>query len=262
MVVPLTLNLCESPVDEQLDSCDIAVIRREKYHGFGNLIGCSEPAERGCGRSQLPSLLTNFAGGQQLIQTRRFGGARAHGVHSNAAIPLRATDQIPAPTGSVSRSQRLLGQRQREHRYAEALTHAHRSAEQFEAFLRLGDASQTDLAQVAQRFGNIALVQMNMHLYEEAIPYARREVELAESVPAGADWGDASALKAAPAIPKRAMRPRKFLRNGFSGMACNSDDTGRRASVASCAGCELAWRLRPRITSDSLTLAVPCGALC
>jgi serine/threonine protein kinase len=73
---------------------------------------------------------------------------------------------------------------QREHRYADALTHAHRAAEQMEAFLRLGDASQTDLAQVAERFGNIALVQVNMHLYEEAIPYARREVELAESVPA------------------------------------------------------------------------------
>jgi serine/threonine protein kinase len=74
---------------------------------------------------------------------------------------------------------------EREHRYADALTHAHRSAEQFEAFLRLGDASQTDVAQAALRFGNIALVQMNMHLYEEAMPYARREVELAESVPAG-----------------------------------------------------------------------------
>src|SRR6202041_328520 len=72
---------------------------------------------------------------------------------------------------------------QREHRYADALTHAHRSAEQLEAFLRPGDARPTSLAQIAQGFGNIALVQMNMHLYQEAIPYARREVERAQSVP-------------------------------------------------------------------------------
>jgi hypothetical protein len=65
----------------------------------------------------------------------------------------------------------------REHRYADALTRAHRSAEQLEAFLRLVDASQTDRAQVSQRSGNIAPEQMNMRLYEEAIPNARREVE-------------------------------------------------------------------------------------
>ena len=72
---------------------------------------------------------------------------------------------------------------QREHRYADALTQAHRSAERLEAFLRVGDSSPTDLAQVALRFGNIALAHMNMHLYEEAIPYARREAELAASAP-------------------------------------------------------------------------------
>lgn len=70
-----------------------------------------------------------------------------------------------------------------EHRYAEVLGHAHESARRLDDFLRLGRAQAGEYAEVAARYGNIAIAHQNMHLYEEAIRYARREVELAKSVP-------------------------------------------------------------------------------
>jgi serine/threonine protein kinase len=71
---------------------------------------------------------------------------------------------------------------QEEHRYADALVHAHESAGRLDAFLRLGDAREAERAEVSLRYGNIAVMHVNMHLYEEAIPYARREVELKKSI--------------------------------------------------------------------------------
>ena len=70
-----------------------------------------------------------------------------------------------------------------EHRYADALAHAHQSAARLQSFLDLGDARESERADVAVRYGNIAVLHMNLHLYEEAIPYARREEKLGESLP-------------------------------------------------------------------------------
>ncbi len=43
----MTLHLRESTIHEQFDSRDVAaVVRRQKHHGFGSLIGRSEPSER------------------------------------------------------------------------------------------------------------------------------------------------------------------------------------------------------------------------
>jgi serine/threonine protein kinase len=72
---------------------------------------------------------------------------------------------------------------QQEYRFADTLAYAHESAWRLDAFLRLGDAQEAESAEAASRFGNIALAHMNMHLYEEAIPYARRELEIEESIP-------------------------------------------------------------------------------
>jgi len=70
-----------------------------------------------------------------------------------------------------------------EHRYADAVVHAHRSAARLDSFLRLGNTTEAERTDAATRYGNIAVVHVNMHLYEEAIPYARRALELAQSIP-------------------------------------------------------------------------------
>ncbi len=41
----LGLDLCETPIHEQFCSRDVAaVVRCEKHHGFGDLVGCTEPS--------------------------------------------------------------------------------------------------------------------------------------------------------------------------------------------------------------------------
>ena len=70
-----------------------------------------------------------------------------------------------------------------EHRRPDALAHAHESAGRLDAFLSLGDAHDAERAEAASRYGNIALAYVRMRRYAEAIPYARREVGLTESIP-------------------------------------------------------------------------------
>jgi serine/threonine protein kinase len=72
---------------------------------------------------------------------------------------------------------------QQEYRYHDALAHAHESAGRLDAFLRLGDAQEAERAEAASQYGNIAIAHIRMHLYEEAIPYARREEEVAATIP-------------------------------------------------------------------------------
>ena len=71
---------------------------------------------------------------------------------------------------------------QQEHRYSDSLAHAHESARRLDAFLDLGNP-EAERADAALRYGNIAVTLQRMRLYAEAIPYARREVELRESIP-------------------------------------------------------------------------------
>jgi serine/threonine protein kinase len=70
-----------------------------------------------------------------------------------------------------------------EHRQPDVLAHGHESANWLDAFLGLGDAQEAERVEAASRFGNIAVMFMRMRSYAEAIPYARREAELIESVP-------------------------------------------------------------------------------
>ena len=71
---------------------------------------------------------------------------------------------------------------QEEHRYPDALAYAHESARRLDAFLCLGDVQETERAEASSRYGNIAIAHFNMHLYEEAMPYAQREAETRESL--------------------------------------------------------------------------------
>ena len=70
-----------------------------------------------------------------------------------------------------------------EHRLPDALVHGQQSAARLEAFLSLGDAQEAERMDAAFRFGNIAIGLQRMRRYAEAIPYARREEVLRESIP-------------------------------------------------------------------------------
>ncbi|MGA3324646.1 MAG: serine/threonine-protein kinase [Terriglobia bacterium] len=84
-------------------------------------------------------------------------------------------------SGHIAHDRMILAQE--EHRNQDALAYAHKAALRFDAFLRLGTASDHDRMDVAGCYGNIALAHLNMHLYGEAIPYAQRLVEILRSLP-------------------------------------------------------------------------------
>ena len=55
------LHLCKPSIDKQLRSRDVtAVVRCEKQHGLGNLIGCSHPAKRNKAGNHLPPFFARF----------------------------------------------------------------------------------------------------------------------------------------------------------------------------------------------------------
>src|SRR5213594_571848 len=82
-----SLHLCDPAIHEQLDSRDVAtVVGREEHHRLGNLVGSTEAAEWHRGGDHLRALLACLRGGEQLIQSRGVGDARAHRVHPDAAI--------------------------------------------------------------------------------------------------------------------------------------------------------------------------------
>jgi hypothetical protein len=81
------LHLCQTAIHKQFRSRDVAaVVGCEKHHGLGDLIGCTEPAERNSVGNHLQALLADFRGSEQLTKSRRVGGAWAHRVHPNAAV--------------------------------------------------------------------------------------------------------------------------------------------------------------------------------
>jgi len=69
---------------------------------------------------------------------------------------------------------------QEEHRNGEALGDAHKAAGRLDQFLQLGEMQDSDRLEVYRDYGNIALAYLNMHMYAEAAPYARRSVEVAQ----------------------------------------------------------------------------------
>ena len=55
------LHLCEAAIHKQFRSGDVAaVVGCEKHHGPGDLIGCTEPAERNTVGNHLQALLVRF----------------------------------------------------------------------------------------------------------------------------------------------------------------------------------------------------------
>src|SRR5713101_2515546 len=70
-----------------------------------------------------------------------------------------------------------------EHRRSDALTHAERAAARLDAFLLKADAPEIERREAVAAYVNLALARVNMHLYDDAIRYARRAVELARPIP-------------------------------------------------------------------------------
>jgi serine/threonine protein kinase/tetratricopeptide (TPR) repeat protein len=71
---------------------------------------------------------------------------------------------------------------QEEQRDGDALLYAGKAAERLDAALQLGSAKGVELLDVAGTYDNIALAYLNMHRYVQAIPYAKRAVELMRPV--------------------------------------------------------------------------------
>src|SRR6202011_3950703 len=65
----------------------------------------------------------------------------------------------------------------------EALIQARKAAGRLDAWISLGVPSESEKATAATLFTNIALAHKNLHLYEDAVRYARREIELNRSAP-------------------------------------------------------------------------------
>src|SRR6202023_2476419 len=70
-----------------------------------------------------------------------------------------------------------------DHRNEEALIQARKAAARLDAWISLGVPSESEKATAATLFTNIALAHKNLHLYEDAVRYARREIELNRSAP-------------------------------------------------------------------------------
>lgn len=67
-------------------------------------------------------------------------------------------------------------------RSADAVEQARRAGRRIDQFLRRGDATESERDTAASLYVNIALAYTNMHMYGDAILYARRGVELARPV--------------------------------------------------------------------------------
>ena len=70
-----------------------------------------------------------------------------------------------------------------DHRDAEALMEARKAAARLDAWLSLGAASESDKPTASSYFTNIALAHKNLHLYDDAVRYARRAIEIDRSTP-------------------------------------------------------------------------------
>src|SRR2546426_4038134 len=81
------LHLCHAAIHEQFRSRDVTtVVGCEKHDGLGDLVGCTEPAERNDVGKHFQALLAGPCGSHQVVQSGRVDGAWAHCVHANAAI--------------------------------------------------------------------------------------------------------------------------------------------------------------------------------
>ena len=119
------------------------------------------------------------------------------GEFSNAEVNLKKADALadtvlasrPQDRRALIRSAYIAHDRmivaQSERRNAEALAHAGKAALRLESLMHLPEVSKDDRTDASLIYGNIALAQVNLHRYADAIADARRAVELSRTVPSG-----------------------------------------------------------------------------
>jgi tetratricopeptide (TPR) repeat protein/predicted Ser/Thr protein kinase len=66
-----------------------------------------------------------------------------------------------------------------EHRRQDALVQARKAGQRLDALMRAGDPSQAERKTAARLYGNVALANVNLHQFDDAVRYARRGVDLA-----------------------------------------------------------------------------------
>ena len=77
----------QTTIHKQFGSGDVAaVILRQKHHGFADLIGFTESAQRGVIGYQLLAFEAHIRRSQKVAQSWRVYRARAHSIHANVAI--------------------------------------------------------------------------------------------------------------------------------------------------------------------------------
>lgn len=70
-----------------------------------------------------------------------------------------------------------------DHREAEAVAFTQKAATRMEAVLRRADTQDPERDEIAGLYVNLAMVAMNMHMYDNAVTYARRSVDIARPIP-------------------------------------------------------------------------------
>jgi serine/threonine-protein kinase len=84
-------------------------------------------------------------------------------------------------SGEIANARMILAQE--EHRNGEAAALARRSADRLDACLKLGPLHGEELKTATALYLNIGMVEVNMHSYADAIPYAHRVVEMSRAMP-------------------------------------------------------------------------------
>jgi serine/threonine protein kinase/tetratricopeptide (TPR) repeat protein len=117
------------------------------------------------------------------------------GEYAHADASLKKADELigmvlaarPRDRTALLRSAAIAQDRmilaQEEHRNEDAQAYARQATEHTDTFLRLGGASDSEREEAAGTYGNVGLAYVNMHLYAQAIPCARRSVELTQPIP-------------------------------------------------------------------------------
>ena len=100
----------------------------------------------------------------------------------DAVLAARPHDRLALlHSAGIAEERMILAQE--DHRDADAVAYARKSAARLDAFLALGDAKESERVEAAGEFGNIALAYLNLHMDAQAIPCAQRAAELTRPIP-------------------------------------------------------------------------------
>jgi tetratricopeptide (TPR) repeat protein len=76
---------------------------------------------------------------------------------------------------------------QSEHRNEDALAQALRAVQRWDAFMSLGTATDVQRRSAAESYGNLAVAYRNLKVYDQSVRCARKQVEIARTLPSASD---------------------------------------------------------------------------